>query len=133
MLTFTKLWILLEKKGMKKTDLKEVISSATLAKLGKNETVSSAIIEKICAFLDCQPGDIMEYISEEDIKETARQMDIANRALMETLKAKGVTEEQFASLMAQAMPEIIKSMFNGENTIENIFLAGQELKDNEEK
>ena len=33
MIVYTKLWILLEKKGMKRTDLKKIMSSATLAKL----------------------------------------------------------------------------------------------------
>ncbi|MBR5516696.1 MAG: helix-turn-helix domain-containing protein [Firmicutes bacterium] len=132
MISYAKLWMLLEKKGLMKKDLKEILSTVTIAKLGKNETVTTETIEKICDFLKCQPGDIMEYISEENIQETARQIDMANRALMETLKAKGITEEQFAGLMQQAMPNIIKSMYNGENTMENIFLAGKELKDDEE-
>lgn len=121
MLAYTKLWILLENKGMKKTDLKQIISSATLAKLGKNEVVSSAVIEKICAFLDCQPGDIMEYISEENMRDAVQQIDNVNRALMETLKEQGVTEEQFATMMTQTMPDIIKSMFNGGRPITDIF------------
>ena len=50
MLIYTKLWLLLEKRGMKRTDLKEIMSSATLAKLGKNEPVSSTVIAKICEF-----------------------------------------------------------------------------------
>lgn len=120
MLSFAKLWILLENKGMKKTDLKEIISGNTLAKLGKNETVSSVVIEKICAFLDCQPGDIMEYISDKKKREVAQQIDSANRAIMENLKAQGITEEQFASMFSQVMPEIIKGMFSGENVMENI-------------
>jgi len=120
MLSFGKLWILLENRGMKKTDLKEIISGNTLAKLGKNETVSSAVIEKICAFLDCQPGDIMEYISDKKKREVAQQIDSANRAIMENLKAQGITEEQFASMFSQVMPEIIKGMFSGENIMENI-------------
>jgi len=120
MLSFGKLWILLENRGMKKTDLKEIISGNTLAKLGKNETVSSAVIEKICAFLDCQPGDIMEYISDKKKREVAQQIDSANRAIMENLKAQGITEEQFASMFSRVMPEIIKGMFSGENIMENI-------------
>ena len=68
MITYTKLWILLKEKGMKRTDLKEIMSSATLAKLGKNEPVSSTVIEKICDFLKCQPGDIMENVTKEDIQ-----------------------------------------------------------------
>ena len=48
---------------MKKTDLLTLagISSPTLAKLSKGETVTTEIIEKICNALDCTPGDILEY------------------------------------------------------------------------
>lgn len=122
MLNFTKLWILMENKGMKKTDLTKnrIISPATLAKLGKNEPVNSTVIEKICAFLECQPGDIMEYISEKDMQELTKKIDSTNRALFETLKQQGITEEQFATMIQQTMPDIIKSMFNGENTINNL-------------
>ena len=62
MMKYYKLFILLDKRGMKRTELLKVISSVTLAKLGKGESVTTDIICKICDFLDCQPGDIMEYI-----------------------------------------------------------------------
>ena len=62
MMKYYKLFILLDKKGMKRTELLKVVSSVTLAKLGKGESVTTDILCKICAFLDCQPGDIMEYI-----------------------------------------------------------------------
>lgn len=61
---FFKLFDLLTRKGMKKTDLLEVISSPTLAKLTKGEVVTTEVIQKICDFLNCQPGEIMENISE---------------------------------------------------------------------
>ena len=64
MIKYYKLFILLDKRGMKRTELLKVISSVTLAKLGKGESVTTDIICKICHFLDCQPGDIMEYIKE---------------------------------------------------------------------
>ena len=64
MMKYYKLFILLDKRGMKRTALLKVISSVTLAKLGKGESVTTDIICKICDFLDCQPGDIMEYIKE---------------------------------------------------------------------
>jgi DNA-binding Xre family transcriptional regulator len=38
------------------------ISSVTLAKLSKGESVTVEIIGRICAALDCRPGDIMEYV-----------------------------------------------------------------------
>ena len=64
MMKYYKLFIMLDKKGMKRTDLLKIVSSVTLAKLGKGESVTTDILCKICAFLDCQPGDIMEYIPE---------------------------------------------------------------------
>lgn len=57
---FYKLWDLLERRNMKKTDLLAVISSPTLAKLNKSESVTTEVISKICKFLNVQPGDIME-------------------------------------------------------------------------
>lgn len=64
MMKYYKLFILLDKKGMKRTELLKVISSVTLAKLGKGESVTTDVLCKICDFLDCQPADIMEYIKE---------------------------------------------------------------------
>ena len=62
MMKYYKLLDLLSRRDMKKTDLLEVISAPTLAKLSKGESVTTDVLCKICAFLDCQPGDIMEFI-----------------------------------------------------------------------
>lgn len=61
MIKYYKLFDLLNRRGMKKTDLLEYISSPTLAKLGKGESVNTSVIDKICTVLECQPGDIMEW------------------------------------------------------------------------
>lgn len=115
MLNYTKLWILLENKGMKKTDLtkNKIISPATLAKLGKNETITSDTIDKLCDYLKCQPSDIMEHISEEKWKEAEEALDQMSKAVAEQLKAHGVTEEMFAAMFSQSANEIVKNMFNG--------------------
>ena len=42
--------------------LKIGVSSATMAKISKNQFVSLDVIDKICNVLHCQPGDIMEYV-----------------------------------------------------------------------
>ena len=42
------------------------ISSSTLARLNTNQYVSLEVIDKICEVLDCQPGDLIEYIRQED-------------------------------------------------------------------
>ena len=67
MLSYNKLWKLLIDKGMTKTEmrLKADISTTTLAKLGKNATVSMEVLLKICKVLDCNVGDIMDVINEE--------------------------------------------------------------------
>ena len=69
-ISFKPLWKLLVDRDMKKTDLKAAanISSPTLAKLSKNRPIDSRTIEKICAALSCQPGDIMEYIPGEGLR-----------------------------------------------------------------
>lgn len=61
---YYKLFDLLTRKGMKKTDLinYKIISSPTLAKLSKGETVTTEVLCNICEALQCQPGDIMEYM-----------------------------------------------------------------------
>lgn len=67
-ISYNKLWKLLIDKGMKKTDLKEVcgISSASIAKLGKNDNLTTAVLTKICIGLKCDISDIMEVIDIEE-------------------------------------------------------------------
>ena len=61
--SYNGLWKLLIDKSMKKMDLVENenigISSSTLAKMSRGETVSMSILEKICMELDCDFGDII--------------------------------------------------------------------------
>ena len=67
MTRYYKLFDLLNRKGMKKSDLREILSPKTIAKLSKGEHISGEVIEKICLFLNCQPGEIMEIIETEKI------------------------------------------------------------------
>lgn len=62
--SYKKLWKLLIDKNMKKKDLRAAtgISTTTLAKLGKDKNVSTEILSKICAALNCDVGDIMEMV-----------------------------------------------------------------------
>ena len=65
--SYNKLWKLLIDKGMTKTDLRLAtdMSTTTLAKLGKNETVSMDIMLRICSVLECSFDDIMDLTKEE--------------------------------------------------------------------
>lgn len=64
--SYKKLWKLTVDLDINKTQLRQKvgISSATLAKLSKNEKVSLDAIEKICKTLECDISDIVEYVGE---------------------------------------------------------------------
>ncbi|MGG0942062.1 helix-turn-helix transcriptional regulator [Bacillus subtilis] len=64
MISYKPLLKLLIDKEIKKQELMEKtdISSATIAKFNRNEYVSMGVIDKICEALECQPGDLLEYI-----------------------------------------------------------------------
>ncbi len=66
---YSKLWKLLIDKDMTKTELLDLtgISSRVLAKLSKNQTVTTDTIAKICTALGCNVSDIMELVSEEKL------------------------------------------------------------------
>ncbi len=63
---YNKLWKLLIDKKMSRTDLKDAsgISFNVLAKMGKNEFISMESLYKICLTLNCDVGDVMEFINE---------------------------------------------------------------------
>lgn len=62
--SYKKLWKLLIDKDMMKKDLqsKAGISWTTMTKLSKGETVSTDVLMKICHTLQCDVGDIVEFI-----------------------------------------------------------------------
>ena len=62
--SYDKLWKLLIDKKMNKTQmlLATGISSSTLAKLSKGESVTLEVLEKICDELQCNIGDIIDFI-----------------------------------------------------------------------
>ena len=68
LVSYKKLWKLLIDKDMMKKDLQEAagISWASVTKLSKGETVSMEVLMKVCKALNCDIGDIMELIPEEE-------------------------------------------------------------------
>ena len=64
--SYSKLWKLLIDKNINRTTLRELagISTGTLAKLGKNEYVSTEVLEKICDALNCEIGEVIEFVKE---------------------------------------------------------------------
>lgn len=64
--SYNKLWKMLIDKKMNKKKLREItgISSASMAKLGKGENVTTDVLLRICMELHCDISDIMEIIDE---------------------------------------------------------------------
>ena len=65
-ISYKPLWKLLIDKELKKTDLVSMakLSPTTVAKLSKNKSIDGTTLERICAALQCQPGDVIEYVPE---------------------------------------------------------------------
>lgn len=64
--SYKPLWKLLIDKEMTKKQLMEVtgISKSTMDKMGRSEQVSMDIIDRICAYFDCDISDIVEHIND---------------------------------------------------------------------
>ena len=64
MISYKPLLIILVKKDLNLTQLKDGIkvSSSTIAKIKKNEYISTRVIDDICNFLNCGIEDVIEHI-----------------------------------------------------------------------
>ena len=67
---YKKLWKLLIDKDMTAVELREKtgIAPNTMTKLRRNEEVTLTVLSKICATLEADIGDIMEFLPEETVE-----------------------------------------------------------------
>ena len=65
--SYNGLWKLLIDRDMQKKDLRLAagLSTNVIAKLGKNQNVSTEVLGKICKALNCEITDIMEFVDDE--------------------------------------------------------------------
>ena len=65
-ISYNKLWKLLVDKKMSKADLRKAagIAPNTMTRLRRDEEVTLTVLHKICATLDVDIGDIMEFLPE---------------------------------------------------------------------
>lgn len=72
-ISYRPLWVLLAQREMSKKELREIsgISTASLAKLGKGENLTTDVLLKICEALNCNINEIIETVpvSNEDERE----------------------------------------------------------------
>lgn len=66
-ISYKKLWKMLIDRNMSRTDLKKItgISTASIAKLGKGDNITTGVLIKVCEGLQCDLSDIMELVDEE--------------------------------------------------------------------
>lgn len=63
-LCYKKLWKLLIDKDMTRASLREAtgIAPATISKMSRGESVGASVLERICESLQCNIGDIVDYV-----------------------------------------------------------------------
>ena len=66
--SYNKLWKLLIDKNLNRMELRKKagLSTGTMAKLSRNESVTTKVLVKICTALDCDIADIVEVHHAED-------------------------------------------------------------------
>lgn len=61
--------VMMAKRKMSLNELSEkvglTLSNLSILKTGKAKAIRFSTLEAICAVLDCQPADILEYVSDE--------------------------------------------------------------------
>jgi DNA-binding Xre family transcriptional regulator len=67
-LSYKPLWVQLVQRDMKKKDLMALakLSPTIVARMSKNKPIDGSTLERICAALQCQPGDVIEYVPENE-------------------------------------------------------------------
>ena len=68
MISYDNLWLVMKEKGITQYMLikKYNVSPGQITRLKRNESVSTHTIEIFCKILQCQVGDIMQYIPDEE-------------------------------------------------------------------
>lgn len=66
--SYKKLWKLLIDRDMAKKDLQAIsgVSWNSISKMSKGETVSMEILLKVCAALECNVGDILDFVPDDE-------------------------------------------------------------------
>lgn len=74
-ITYKKLFKLLIDRDMNRQDLRKLcgLSSASIAKLGKGENITTDVLVRICGGLNCQLEDIMELEADEPQDESPKE------------------------------------------------------------
>ena len=75
--SYKKLWVMLAEREKSKATLRKQagLSSATFTKLRKNQEVTLGVMLKIADVLNCNAGDMMDFIKDEEVSPDASSLD----------------------------------------------------------
>ncbi|MBD5144681.1 MAG: helix-turn-helix transcriptional regulator [Ruminococcus sp.] len=67
-IVYDKLLDLMKQRGITSYTIRQnnIIGQATLQKIKNGGDIDTRTIAKLCKLLDCQPGDILEYVPDEN-------------------------------------------------------------------
>lgn len=97
MIVYDKLGLLLKEKGMNWKDLTNCGISANMPfKFSQNKNMNTESIDKVCAYLNVQPSDIMEFITDEEY--TQRESNKKNKERLAIEKEIARLQEQLKNM-----------------------------------
>ena len=96
---YDKLIALMREKGITSYTLKRdnIIGQATYKKIMEGGDIDTRTIAKLCKLLECQPGDILEYVPEEAPPTPEVAEDVPELSKVPTISKEGLTESQLSS------------------------------------
>lgn len=66
MIVYNKFFELAHAKNLSIEQLRKMLTPRTVYRLENNAEISVYIVNKICSRMDCQPGDFMEYVEDDE-------------------------------------------------------------------
>jgi putative transcriptional regulator len=70
--------VMMAKRKMNLTELSEkmdiTLANLSILKSGKAKAIRFSTLQLICEILECQPGDILEYVTEQEYKKLMREL-----------------------------------------------------------
>ena len=75
--SYKKLWVLCAEREISKAELRKRagLSSATFTKLRKNQEVTLSVMLKIAKVMQCNAGDMMDFIPDDKVVPTEEDAD----------------------------------------------------------
>ena len=94
--------------------------------------VSLSVIEKICDYLDCQPGDILENVKKEKVIEDTEQINKALSDLVEKVSiATGKSIKEIFEEGMKYFPEMLERAEQGNTDLIGIEALKKDMESKE--